>query len=229
MPAVVLRNRHKFSPRTRTIHSYALCVWAKMAAPGQTIATMSTRDVALADYKIALCKSFHVIADVIDDADKLVTDCHRHRNRFLRPRVPVVDVYVSSTDRRFQNADEHVVAANFWNRNFLKPETGLGFSLHNGLHHFLHNGKLGQSGKQEKSFASGTGSKRQGICPLVLRFFRGPRSRGVDAAIRVIARASASFRPQKSLSFPLDTPSAFLAKRPLGGFFPRVRENQNIQ
>src|SRR6266496_4562900 len=88
---------------------------------------MSTRDVSLAHYEIALCKSFHVIADVINDADKLVTNCHRHRNRFLRPFVPVIYMHVGPTDRRFQYADKHVLAGSSWNRNFLQPETGLGF------------------------------------------------------------------------------------------------------
>src|SRR6266516_1903341 len=98
MPAVVLRDRHKFGPRTGTIHANALRVRAKMTPPGQAIATVSTGDVSLAHNEIALCKSFHVIADVLDDADKLVADSHRHRNCFLRPCVPVVDVDVRSAN-----------------------------------------------------------------------------------------------------------------------------------
>ena len=39
-----------------------------------------------------------------------------------------------------------------------EPKPMLRFGLHNSLHRLLHNGKLGQSGKQEKSFASGTKS-----------------------------------------------------------------------
>ena len=161
VPAVVLRNRHKLRPRTGTIHAHALRVWAKMPAPGKAIPAMSTGDVSLAYYEIAARKTFHVIADSINDAHKLVADRHRHRDRFLRPGVPVVDVHVRSTDRCFQHSDEHIVAAGLWNRNFLEPETRLRFGLYNGLHHFLHNGKLGQSGKQRKSFASGTESPAQ--------------------------------------------------------------------
>jgi hypothetical protein len=161
MPAVVLRNRDKFSPRAGTIHAHALRVWAKMTPPGQTIATVPTGDVSLAHYEVAARKTFHVIANSIDNADKLVTDRHWHGNRFLRPGVPIVDVNICAADRSFQYTDEHIVAGNFWNRNFLEPETGLRFGFHNGLHHFLHNGKLGQSGKQEKSFASGTESHSQ--------------------------------------------------------------------
>jgi hypothetical protein len=132
-----------------------------MPAPGQAIPAMSTRDVSLAYYEIAARKTFHVIANSINDANKLVADCHWHWDRFLRPGVPIVDVHVGSTDGCFQDADEHIVAANFWNGNFLEPKARLRFCLHNGLHHFLHNGKLGQSGKQQKSFATGAKSYTQ--------------------------------------------------------------------
>jgi hypothetical protein len=108
---------------------------------------MATRNVSLADYEIALCKSFYVIANVINNADKLVTNCHWHWNGFLRPFVPVIYVHVRPTDRRFQYADKHVIAAHFWNSNVLQPESGLGFGLHHGLHHFLHRKKLGESGE----------------------------------------------------------------------------------
>ena len=49
----------------------------------------------------------------------------------------------------FQNADDHIIAAHFWNGNFLEPETGPGFDLHHGLRHFLHRKELGESGGPE--------------------------------------------------------------------------------
>ena len=96
-----------------------------MPPPGEAIAAMSAGDVSLADDEIASRKSFHVVTDRINDADKFVTDGHRHWNRFLRPGVPVVNVHVGTADRRLQHADQHVIAANFWNRNFLEPQTRL--------------------------------------------------------------------------------------------------------
>jgi hypothetical protein len=120
----------------------------------QTIAAVSTGNVSLAYHEIAASKSFHVVTDSFNDTDKLVTDGHRHWNGFLRPVIPVVDVYVGTADRRFQHPDQHVVTADFWNRNILKPKAGLGFRLHNGLHHFLHDTTLGQSAKHEKVFTT---------------------------------------------------------------------------
>ena len=50
----------------------------------------------------------------------------------------------SPADRRLQHANQHVVAANFWNGNILEPQTRFAFGLHNGLHHTLHDTTLGQ-------------------------------------------------------------------------------------
>ena len=113
-----------------------------MTASGETIAAMPASDVAFAGDEIALGKTFHVIADKIDNPDELVPDGHRHRDRFLRPRVPVIYMYVRPADRGFQNADEHVVAFDFRNRNLFEPKSGLGFALHDRLHRFLHERKL---------------------------------------------------------------------------------------
>jgi hypothetical protein len=79
-----------------------------------------------------------------------MADRHGNRDRFLRPRVPVVNVNISSADRGFQDTNKDVIAAHFRDRNFLEPQPRLGFGLHDGLHHFLHDKKLGESGTQEK-------------------------------------------------------------------------------
>jgi hypothetical protein len=103
---------------------------------------MPARDVTLADNKIAAREPFHVIADKIDNADKFVADCHGHRDRFLRPGVPVIDVDVGAADGRFHDADEHIICADFGNRNFLERQPWFGAVFHHGLHHFLHDSRL---------------------------------------------------------------------------------------
>src|SRR5690349_2158737 len=113
-----------------------------MTSPGQAISAMATGDVAFAHHEIAGRKAFYVIANKIDHADKFMTDDHWHGNRFLGPGVPVVDVHVGSADGRLQDANEHVIAPNLWNRHFLEPQPRLGLSLHDRLHCFLHDTKL---------------------------------------------------------------------------------------
>jgi len=89
------------------------------------------------------------MAITIDHSDKLVANRHWHRNRFLGPCVPVVNVNVRPADRGFQDTNKHVIAADFRDRNFFEPQSRLGLGLHDGLHHLLHDKKLGESGMQE--------------------------------------------------------------------------------
>src|SRR6266404_2238868 len=115
-----------------------------MTASGEAVSTMATSDVAFADDKISRRKSFYVIAGKIDNPDKFMAYGHRHRNRLLRPRVPVIYMDVGPADRRLHNANEHIVAGDLGNGNFLQPKAGLGFAFHDGLHRFLHDKKVGE-------------------------------------------------------------------------------------
>ena len=98
VPAVVLRDDHEFGPCAGTIHADPLRVRAKMAPSGETIPAMSAGDVTFANDEVAFRETFHVITNKIDNAHELVADSHRHRDRLLCPRVPIVNVDISSTD-----------------------------------------------------------------------------------------------------------------------------------
>ena len=103
---------------------------------------MAASDVTFDRYKIARRKAFHVIAHAIDHADKFVTNGHGHGNRFLRPGVPIIYMYVGPADRRFQNPDQDIIALDFRDRNFLQPESRLRLGLYDCLHCFCHEIKL---------------------------------------------------------------------------------------
>src|SRR5438477_538420 len=79
-------------------HVDPLRVRAKMTTAAETIPAMATGDMAFANDEIAVRKSLHMIADKIDNPNKFMTDSHRHWNRFLRPRIPVVDVNIGAAD-----------------------------------------------------------------------------------------------------------------------------------
>src|SRR4030095_6482299 len=131
MPAVLLWNRHKFCPCPWAIDADAKGVWTKVPSSCQTIAAVSTGDVSLTHHEVAARKSFHVVTDGVDNTGELVTYGHRHRNGFLRPVIPVINVHVGTTDRRFQHPNQHIVAANFRDWDVLQPQTWLAFGLHN--------------------------------------------------------------------------------------------------
>ena len=88
----------------------------------------------------------HVAADLLDAADELVPDDHRHGDGLLRPGIPVVDVDVGAANRVLEHADEYVVDADLGNGDLLQPETLGGVLLDEGLHG-IHRGKKGNKGK----------------------------------------------------------------------------------
>ena len=139
-----MRDGDKLGPCAVAIYANALGVRTKMTPAGEAIAAMAAGNVTFADDEIAFGKTFDVIADAIDYADKFVADGHRHWDRFLGPGVPVIYMYVRPADGRLEDADEDVVARNFRKGNLLEPQSGLGFRFHDGLHRFLHEPKLSE-------------------------------------------------------------------------------------
>jgi hypothetical protein len=122
-----------------------LRIRTKVTPSGQAISTMPACDVTFADNEVAAREAFHLITDQIDNSHKFVADGHGYRNRFLRPRVPVIDMHVGPADGGLQDTDEHIVPADFGNRNFLEPQARFGPAFDHGLHHFLHDKKLGEA------------------------------------------------------------------------------------
>src|SRR5277367_5939481 len=80
-----------------------------MPPPGTAVAAMPAGDVSLAGNSIAGFHTAHFAADLHDLARVLMTDCHRHRNGFLRPGIPVVDMHVGAANGGAVDFDEHIV------------------------------------------------------------------------------------------------------------------------
>jgi hypothetical protein len=59
---------------------------------------MAAGDVSLGHDEIAASESFYVRAYAMNDAHKFMADDHWHRNRFLRPDIPLVYVHVRPAD-----------------------------------------------------------------------------------------------------------------------------------
>ena len=74
------------------------------------------------------------LPDGDDLAAVLVADLHRHRDRALRPGVPLPDVDVGAADRGLAHADQHVVRARLGLRQLAEPDPGLRPRLDQCLH-----------------------------------------------------------------------------------------------
>ena len=98
MPRVARWDRNKLGPGSGAINADAQCIWAEVAAAGETIPAMPASDVTLPDNKIALRKSAHICSNRRDLADEFVANGHRHGNCLLRPIIPVVNVNIGAAD-----------------------------------------------------------------------------------------------------------------------------------
>ena len=103
--------------------------FSDVPAPRAAIAAMPADDVAFARDALADAKPAHLLAHRLDHADVFVADVHRHRDRLLRPLVPVVDVHVGAADRGLADADEHVVRADRGLGRLGHPDAGLALHL----------------------------------------------------------------------------------------------------
>ena len=73
-------------------------VRAEVPPAGHAVAAAAADDVPLAADEVARLEVGDVRADLDDLADELVADDERHRDRLLRPGVPLVDVEVGAAD-----------------------------------------------------------------------------------------------------------------------------------
>src|SRR5687767_6016017 len=105
-----------------------------MAPARATVAAEAACDVTFARDPVTHGEAAHFAAHVDDTPVVLVPDGHRHRNRLLRPGIPIVDVHVGAADRGLHDLDEDVVRADGWHRDVLHPDAGAGFTLDQCLH-----------------------------------------------------------------------------------------------
>ena len=100
-----------------------------MKAPAARGAAVHADDMALARNPLADLKALDIGAEPRDLARIFVADDHRHRDRALRPFVPVVDMHVGAADAGLVHLHQHVVRTDDGNRDVFEPQAGLRFSL----------------------------------------------------------------------------------------------------
>ena len=82
-----------------------------MALTGDDIAHFQTGDVG---------------TDLDDLAGEFMPTDHGHRNGFLGPGIPVVNMDVGAADGGFMDFDEHVIAADDGHRYIIQPQSLFG-------------------------------------------------------------------------------------------------------
>ena len=136
-PEIRARHRDIFGEAAGPIHADAFRVRAKMTPPGETVAAMTTNDVAFGGDDFAWRKIVDSAADSIDHADEFMTDHHRHRDRLLRPRIPVVNMNVGAADRGLWTR-MRTSSVQLPELEPLPAKTRFGSTFHKRLHRLAH-------------------------------------------------------------------------------------------
>ncbi|SPF34488.1 hypothetical protein SBA4_150005 [Candidatus Sulfopaludibacter sp. SbA4] len=134
MPHVGHRQRDVFGERTRPVDPDPHGVGAQVAASRQAVAAAPAHHVPLAADDFAGEEIRHVRTDLHDLADEFVADRHGHRDRLLRPIVPLVNVHIGAADPRPQHLNQHVVDPHRGHVHVFEPQAGLAPALHQRLH-----------------------------------------------------------------------------------------------
>src|SRR5579883_580628 len=108
-----------------------------MSSACKAIATASAGDMPLAAYNVSGEEVVYVRSNLDNFSDKLMSDGHRHRNRLLRPLVPLINVNISSADTRVAHTNQHIIDADCGFCNVFQPQSALCAALHQCFHEFL--------------------------------------------------------------------------------------------
>src|SRR6202020_1478988 len=116
-----------------TLKASAVCValpsGSRIEAISSSIAvgslnTLEARIVRYSGDAIAGTKAAHLAADFDYFSRVFMSDRHRHGHRFLRPRIPIVNMHIGAADGGTLDLDEHIVVADRGFRNVLHPDAG---------------------------------------------------------------------------------------------------------
>jgi len=134
VPNIGHRQGNVFGEGTGAIDTDTGRVFAEMASAGQAVTASSAHDVPFTRDDLAGKEILYVGADFDDFTNELMTDNHWNGNRFLSPRVPIVDVKVSPADSRFFDSDQTVVDTDFGEWNILELETDTAMMFDQSFH-----------------------------------------------------------------------------------------------
>ena len=114
---VGLWNTNIFGKRPVTINADADGILASLDIAGMAVTAMVAGNVPFARDALADVQPGHAFTESGDFADVFMTDGHGRLDMQLRPRIPVVDVYVRAADGGFVDFDKNLARAGFGNRH----------------------------------------------------------------------------------------------------------------
>ena len=125
---------HVLGERPGPLHADADRVAAQVTPPGPAVAAMPAGHMTLDSNALPGREAAHLAADLRDRALELMTDDERHRDRLLRPGIPVPDVKIGAADRRVMDPHQEIVRTDRRTRDVLEPDPRLAPALDERAH-----------------------------------------------------------------------------------------------
>jgi len=109
-------------------------VGAEVPATREAVAAVTANNMPFARDELAQRKPSHARTDIGHGADIFMTNDERRLDGPLRPRVPLINMNIRSTNRGFLNFDQHIIQARRGHGYFGHDEAGSGRGLNDGAH-----------------------------------------------------------------------------------------------
>lgn len=109
-------------------------VGAEVPATGEAVTAVTANNMPFARDELAQRKSSHARTDIGHGADIFMTNDERRFDGPLRPRVPLINMHIRSTNRGFLNLDQDIIQARRGHGYFGHDEAGSGRGLNDGAH-----------------------------------------------------------------------------------------------
>ena len=104
-----------------SVNAHAFCILTVFLMPFQTVPALAASNMAFAGYQIPNLKSLYAVSYFHDLSNVLVSCSKANRNCMLCPIIPLVNMYICSTNRGFVNLNLNIIRPNFWNWDSLHP------------------------------------------------------------------------------------------------------------
>ena len=136
-PYIGCRNYQILSKRTVSVYANALCIFTVLLVSFQTVTAFAAGDMSFTGYQIARFESLYTGSDFYNFAYILVSGCKSDRDRVLCPVIPLINVYVRTTNCIFVDLDLHIIWSNLRDRYSLHPKSLFWFFFHQCPHHII--------------------------------------------------------------------------------------------
>ena len=115
-PYVSSRDDKVFCKCSIAVYADTFCIFTVLFVPFQTVTAFSAYNMSFSGYNISDVESFYARSHLYDLSNIFVSSCLSYGNGVLCPFIPLIDMYVCSTDCCLMDFDLHIVCTNFRNR-----------------------------------------------------------------------------------------------------------------